>query len=71
MIRKVATAALVAALASAVLSASATSAAADRPDDTTPYLVQDALDVFEFGLQRLLDGIAAHIATRTPPAPEP
>jgi AcrR family transcriptional regulator len=35
----------------------------DRPDDTTPYLVQDALDVFEFGLQRLLDGIAAHIAT--------
>ncbi len=35
MIRKVATAALVAALASAVLSASATSAAADRPDDTT------------------------------------
>jgi AcrR family transcriptional regulator len=35
----------------------------DRPDETTPYLVQDALDVFEFGLQRLLDGIAAHIAT--------
>jgi AcrR family transcriptional regulator len=33
----------------------------DRPDDTTPYLVQDALDVFEFGLQRLLDGIEAHI----------
>jgi AcrR family transcriptional regulator len=35
----------------------------DRPDETTPYLVQDALDVFEFGLQRMLDGVAAHIAT--------
>lgn len=34
----------------------------DRPDDSTPYLVQDALDVFEFGLQRLLDGLEAHIA---------
>jgi hypothetical protein len=37
----------------------------DRPDDTTPYLVQDALDTFEFGLQRVLDGIASYIA----PAP--
>jgi AcrR family transcriptional regulator len=34
----------------------------DRPDDTTPYLVQEALDTFEFGLQRLLDGLEAHIA---------
>ena len=33
----------------------------DRPDDTTPYTVQDALDTFEFGLQRLLDGIEVHI----------
>jgi AcrR family transcriptional regulator len=41
----------------------------DRPDDTTPYLVQDALDVFEFGLQRLLDGIAAHIAASSDPTP--
>ena len=38
----------------------------DRPDDTTPYLVQDALDVFEFGLQRILDGIEAYIASRQP-----
>lgn len=36
----------------------------DRPDDTTPYLVQDALDTFEFGLQRLLDGLEAYIASR-------
>lgn len=36
----------------------------DRPDDTTPYLVQDALDTFEFGLQRILDGVEAYIATR-------
>jgi AcrR family transcriptional regulator len=34
------------------------------PDDATPYLVRDALDVFEFGLQRLLDGIEAYIASR-------
>ena len=40
------------------------------PDDTSPYLVRDALDTFEFGLQRLLDGIAAHIASR-PPADSP
>jgi AcrR family transcriptional regulator len=33
----------------------------DRPDDTTPYLVQDALDTFEFGLQRVLDGIESYI----------
>ena len=33
----------------------------DRPDETTPYLVQEALDTFEFGLQRLLDGLEAFI----------
>lgn len=33
-----------------------------EPDDETPYLERDALDSFEFGLQRLLDGIEAHIA---------
>lgn len=33
----------------------------DRPDDGVPYLVRDALDTFEFGLQRLLDGIEAHV----------
>lgn len=37
------------------------------PDDATPYLVRGALDVFEFGLQRVLDGIEAYIATRQPP----
>ena len=36
----------------------------DRPDDTTPYTVRDALDTFEFGLQRLLDGIEVYIASR-------
>lgn len=36
----------------------------DRPDDTTPYLVQDALDTFEFGLQRMLDGLEAYVASR-------
>ena len=30
-------------------------------DDENPYMVQDALDTFEFGLQRLLDGIEAYI----------
>ena len=35
----------------------------DRPDDSLPYTVRDAFDTFEFGLQRLLDGFAAHIAT--------
>ena len=34
------------------------------PDDATPYTVQDALDTFEFGLQRLLDGIEAYIERR-------
>ena len=34
----------------------------DRPDDSLPYTVRDAFDTFEFGLQRLLDGFAAHIA---------
>lgn len=38
----------------------------DRPDDTTPYLVQDALDDFEFGLQRILDGIEAYVASLQP-----
>jgi len=38
----------------------------DRPDETTPYLVQDALDTFEFGLQRVLDGLGAYIASRLP-----
>jgi hypothetical protein len=36
----------------------------DRPDETTPYLVQEAVDAFEFGLQRLLDGFEAFITTR-------
>lgn len=36
----------------------------DRPDEVTPYMVQDALDTFEFGLQRLLDGLEAYIASR-------
>lgn len=34
----------------------------DRPDDSLPYMVRDAYDTFEFGLQRLLDGFASHIA---------
>ena len=34
------------------------------PDDATPYMVREALDTFEFGLQRLLDGIEAFIAAR-------
>jgi AcrR family transcriptional regulator len=37
----------------------------DRPDDDTPYLVQEALDTFEFGLQRLLDGLEALITSRS------
>lgn len=37
----------------------------DRPDDTTPYTVQEALDAFEFGLQRLLDGVEGYVAGRT------
>lgn len=41
----------------------------DRPDETTPYLVQDALDTFEFGLQRLLDGIEAFVASKSAPPP--
>ena len=36
----------------------------DRPDDETPYMVQDALDTFEFGLQRLLDGLESYINAR-------
>ncbi|HSJ45946.1 MAG TPA: TetR/AcrR family transcriptional regulator [Euzebyales bacterium] len=38
---------------------------ADRDtDDPIPYLVVVALDAFEYGLARMLDGIAAHIARR-------
>ena len=33
-------------------------------DDTAGYIERDALDVFEFGLQRVLDGIAAYIDGR-------
>lgn len=36
----------------------------DRPDDSTPYMVQEALDTFEFGLQRLLDGIETYVEDR-------
>ncbi|MGH9211345.1 MAG: TetR/AcrR family transcriptional regulator C-terminal domain-containing protein [Acidimicrobiales bacterium] len=36
----------------------------DRPDDETPYTVREALDAFEFGLQRLLDGLEALVETR-------
>lgn len=35
------------------------------PEDTTPYLEREALDAFEFGLARLLDGIEAFIASRS------
>lgn len=42
----------------------------DRPDDTTPYLVQDALDTFEFGLQRTLDGIEAYVEARVGAKPK-
>lgn len=31
-------------------------------DDATPYLVKEALDAFEYGLARMLDGIADHVA---------
>ena len=34
------------------------------PDDATPYLERDALDAFEFGLARLLDGLEALIGQR-------
>jgi AcrR family transcriptional regulator len=36
----------------------------DRPDPVTPYTVQEALDTFEFGLQRLLDGLEALVSAR-------
>lgn len=36
------------------------------PDDATPYIERDALDTFEFGLQRLLDGIEALVESRRP-----
>ena len=38
------------------------STSSTAPDDSMPYTVRDAFDTFEFGLQRLLDGFAAHIA---------
>ena len=41
----------------------------DRPDDSLPYTVRQAFDTFEFGLQRLLDGFAAHIAASTEQPP--
>jgi AcrR family transcriptional regulator len=41
------------------------------PDDATPYLVRGALDAFEFGLQRVLDGIEAYIATINAPKAKP
>jgi len=38
---------------------------ADRsPDDATPYVEYEERAVFEFGLQRLLDGIEAYVATQ-------
>lgn len=36
----------------------------DRPDPATPYLEQEAADTFEFGLQRLLDGIEVLVSSR-------
>lgn len=43
---------------------------ADRaPDDDTPYTVKEALDTFEFGLQRLLDGIEQYIEARRAAGP--
>jgi len=38
---------------------------ADRPDDATPYTVRDALDTFEFGLQRVLDGVESFVDSRS------
>jgi AcrR family transcriptional regulator len=35
------------------------------PEDDTPYTVWELLDSFEFGLQRLLDGIERYIDART------
>lgn len=42
----------------------------DRPDDATPYTVQDALDVFRHGIALLLDGIAARVAERGTSGPQ-
>ncbi len=35
-----------------------------EPDDDSPYLVREALDVFEFGLQLMLDGVEAYVSVR-------
>ena len=46
----------------------------DVPDDTVPYHVRFAIDDFEFGLERLLDGIEAFVAgraTHADPATDP
>lgn len=43
------------------------SGAFDPPEGGTDYNLQRALDDFEFGLQRVLDGIAAFIQTRSAP----
>ncbi|HEY8547924.1 MAG TPA: TetR/AcrR family transcriptional regulator [Acidimicrobiales bacterium] len=37
-----------------------------EPGDDTPYIVWELLDSFEFGLQRLLDGIERYISSRAP-----
>lgn len=36
------------------------------PEDPTPYLVWSELDIFQFGLQRVLDGLEAYIASTAP-----
>jgi hypothetical protein len=36
-----------------------------HPGDDAPYTVQEALDVFEFGLARVPDGIEAYIASNS------
>ena len=39
----------------------------DRPDDSMPYTVRDAFDVFHLGLSLLLDGVAALVASKPRP----
>ena len=36
-----------------------------QPGDATPYLTREALDAFEFGLQRILDGLEVFITARS------